>query len=740
MSIATVRKEDVISSVVVFLVAMPLCLGIALACNAPLFSGLLSGIIGGIVVGYLSQSHVSVSGPSAGIIAIVLAGIAELGSFNALLTALILSGLIQIGIGRLKAGFVADFVPSNVVQGLLCAIGILIVIKQLPFAFGFFAKKEILLSALKNTQETLDFSELRYLSSHFSHGAILISSISFLVLFFWDRLTQPFLKSIPGPVVVVLLGVLANLIFEAFFPMLHLSDREHLVSIPLVDSLFQFKHLLHFPDLSALTHYNVYFYAFMIASVSSIEALLNLEAAEKLDKEKRYCSRNKELIAQGMGNMLAGFLGALPITSVIVRTTVNINSGSKSKHSAILHGAWLLLAVLFIPHWINKIPLASLATILIYVGLKLSSYKTFKGMYDKGFEYFLPFIASVVGIVVTNLLTGILCGLLVSAFLVMRNNSKPNFKEKLEVYPAGNVLRILLPEQATFLNRASLIAVLQKLPNDAQVILDGSKTFHLDHDIRELIHDFSQNLSKEKNISLRLEGFKERHQIMEREDFHNITTKRVQMRLDPADVLTILKEGNRRFVHDRPLHRDFNTLVSQTAESQHPIAAVISCIDSRVPVEMIFDVGVGDLFVARVAGNIINTDIVASMEYACAVSGAKLILILGHTGCGAIKAACGDEVRGHLPHLLDRIKPAIMKVRQEDVTSSNEDFFFRVTEENIRRSITILSSQSSILTELIKEDKLVILGAMYDIRTGLVTLVESDSTLSELELSAASVD
>lgn len=739
MNMRQINKEDIIASIVVFLVAMPLCLGVALASNAPLFSGILAGIIGGLVVGYLSQSHVSVSGPSPGMIAVVIAGIYQLGSFNAFLTALVLAGLIQIGIGRLKAGFVADFVPSNVVQGLLSAIGVLIIIKQLPFAFGFFAEKQTILAALKHAQQTLDFSQLTYLTHHVSHGAVVITCVSFVVLFYWDRLKNGILKSIPGPLIVVLLGIFANLIFEHFIPILHLSNREHLVSLPKIDNLFQFKHLLHYPTLSALTHYKVYSYGFLIAIVASIETLLNLEAAEKVDAQKRYCSRNKELIAQGMGNVLSGMLGGLPITSVIVRTTVNVNSGAKSKNAAMLHGMWLLLAVTLIPHWINKIPLASLAAILIYVGLKLASLKTFKTMYDKGFEYFLPFIVSVVAIVLTNLLSGIICGLLVSAFLVMKNNSKPHFKEKLEVYPSGNVLRILLPEQATFLNKASLIGALRKLPDNAQVILDGRKTLYLDHDIRELIHDFSLNLSKEKNISLRLEGFNQSHQIMAREDFNNITTKRVQMRLDPADVLTILKEGNKRYVKEKPLNREINAFNSTTSKAQHPIAAVISCIDSRVPVESIFDAGVGDLFVARVAGNIINTDIVASMEYASAVSGAKLILVLGHTDCGAIKAACGDENRGLLTHLLDRIKPAVIKVRQDDAIKNNDDFFTRVTIENIRTSISTLKTKSAVLTELVKDNKLVILGAMYDIETGLVRLMDIDESIKPAELDLSNV-
>ena len=425
-------KQDLVSSSVVFLVAIPLCLGIALASNAPLFSGILSGIIGGIVIGMLSRSHVSVSGPAAGLVAVVLSAIHDLGSFEAFLLALTLAGLLQIIIGKLKAGFLADFVPSSVIQGLLCAIGILIIIKQIPFALGYFAKPQTILSELQGSQEHFKLSTFTDLYDHISIGAILICTTSLALLFSWKNIKAPKLKMIPGPVLVVILGIVSNLAFQKFIPILHLSSRDYLVTIPAIEHLFDVRHLLSFPDLNAITNPHVYFYAFLIAVIATIETLLNLEAAEKIDVEKRYCDRNQEMVAQGIGNTIAGLLGGLPVTSVIVRSSVNVQSGAKTKLSSIMHGLWLMLSVLLIPNVINMIPLASLAAILIFVGLKLSNLNIFRNMYSRGLENFIPFMVTTIMIVATDLLIGVVCGLIVSAILVMKHNSKPNFEKFID--------------------------------------------------------------------------------------------------------------------------------------------------------------------------------------------------------------------------------------------------------------------------------------------------------------------
>lgn len=714
-------KNDFSASIVVFLVAIPLCLGIALASNVPLFSGLLAGIIGGVIVGSLSQSHVSVSGPAAGMIAVVLAGSHELGGFNAFLAALVLAGVFQLIIGKAKAGFIADYVPTAVIHGLLAAIGILIIIKQIPFAVGFFAKKQMLVDEVKLSDEILNFSPLFYFKEHLSMGAIAITTLSLLVLLMWDKVPSKRLQMVPAPVVVVILGIVANALFREFIPILHLSASEYLVTIPNISSLAELKPHMNFPDFSILLNPKAYYFALLIALVASIETLLNLEAAEKIDPKKRYCSRDKELMAQGIGNTLSGLLGGLPITSVIVRTSVNVQSGNKTKLSAIFHGLLIMVAVLLIPNWLNAIPLSSLAAILIFVGFKLASHKTFISMYQKGKETFLPFVITVVAIIGTNLLTGVLCGLFVSLFWIMKESSKPTFKIKKEAFPCSLVNRITLPEQVTFLNKASLIQSLRALPDNANVILDARQTHHIDYDIVEVIEDFSRNLSAEKNISLRLEGFAKKLPFNPREDFVNVTTLTVQKSLTPEKVIDILKSGNERFLKNQLINRNFNQQVSLTATAQHPIAMVLSCIDSRVPVERVFDVGVGDIFVSRVAGNVISPDILASIEFAVCVAGAKLIIIMGHSGCRAIQTACDSQADGHIKGLLDKIQPAVRNVENQlDKLANPDDFYQKVTEENVQLSKKALIAQSPKLSAHLAKGEVGLIGAIYDVKTGQV--------------------
>ena len=713
-------KQDLIASTVVFLIAIPLCLGIAAASNAPAISGIIAGIIGGIVIGKLSKSHVSVSGPAAGLVAVVLAGIHDLGSFQAFLAAVVLAGVLQVVIGKLKAGFIADFVPTNVIQGLLCAIGIVIIIKNVPLAIGYFSKTQSVMAELKESQENVDLPALFAVWDKITMGSIIISFSSLFVLFGWGSIKSKTLKLIPGPVVVVLLGLVLNLSFKTLFPLLHLSGDQHLVTIPAIEKFIDVAHFFTFPDVSALMHYKVYLYAVIIAIVATLETLLNLEAAEKIDSEKRYCDRNKEMVAQGIGNTLSGLVGGLPITSVIVRSSVNVQSGAKSKASTIMHGCWLLLAVLLIPSLINKIPMASLAAILIYSGFKLAHYKVFKSMYDKGFEHFMPFIVTVVMIVATDLLIGVLCGLAVSAFLVMKYNSKPDFAKQLEAYPSGDVLRIMLPQQATFLNKAALIEAFRGLKPSSKVIIDASQTHYMDYDIKEVIEDFTKNLSQSKNISIMTKGFKEHYEHELREDFTNVTTAHVQQSLTPQGVLTILQEGNKRFVNNMPLNRDLPKQVAQTAKAQHPLAVVLSCVDSRVPVEMVFDVGVGDVFVTRVVGNVINDDVIASLEYACAISGAKLIVVMGHTECGAIKAACGAHHQDKLANISEKIRPAIAKVETEhaELKPQSEAYLEAITAENVKLSKQKLMWGSKTLSSLIRSEEIAIVSAMYDVKTG----------------------
>lgn len=725
-------KDDLIASIVVLLVAIPLCLGIALASGAPLFSGIVTGIIGGIIVGTLSSSPISVSGPAAGMIAVVLATVTALGSFHAFLLALFLAGLFQIFIGISRAGFIAAYIPLNVIQGLLAAIGILIIIKQLPFAFGYLNQTTTLQQALETAQEIFSLTPLLYLTHHINLGATFITLISLAILLFWPKIPTKLCQIIPSAIVVVIVAVMLNQLFDAFIPALDLQDS-HLVNIPVNTSfssiVMQFEH----PKFSDLNNYNVYIYAFMIAIVASLETLLNLEAAEKIAKSRKYTSRNKELVAQGVGNALSGLIGGLPITSVVVRSTVNIHAGAKSKLATILHGILLLLSLVLIPNWLNQIPLAALAAILLYTGYKLARLSLFKEMYQKGFDCFFPFLVTVVAIVFSNLLVGVLIGLGTSFFFILRQSSKNRFLTVNEIHPSGEVLRLILPQHVTFLNKAAVVETLKSIENNQKVVLDAKATDYIDYDMLEVIKEFKQYQAAEKNITLNLEGFKKHYSLPNQTNFITATTYDVQSNLTPNKILAILQEGNQRFINNTPINKNYPQQIAATLKSQHPIAVMLGCIDSRVPVELIFDLSVGDAFVARIAGNILNDDIVASIEFACHIAGAKLIIVLGHESCGAIKAACDNVQLGHIPHLVHKIKPAIeayeeQHPQEKNCNSSNPHFVSNVMSYNVDLVKKNLYARSEILRKLIDSEAVGLVGAIYDVATGKITFKQQNMT------------
>lgn len=723
-------KQDLFASIVVFLVAIPLCLGIALASGVPLISGIIAGIIGGIVVGIFSGSPLSVSGPAAGMIAVITASIHQLGSFEAFLLALCFAGIFQIIAGIIRAGFIANFVPSNVIQGLLVAIGILIIVKQLPLALGYFAEPNSLKIALKETQETLTFSPLLDLLKHLDADAMVISIISLIILIGWGKFYPSLAKRIPAPVVVVLAAIVANQFFHYYFPRLALEPSD-LVNIPINETFHDLVARLYHPDFSRWNDINIYLYAFMIAAVASLETLLNLEGVEKLDKKRRYCSRNRELVASGIGNMFSGLVGGIPITSVIVRSSVNIDAGARSKLSAIFHGFLLLLSLTFIAKGLNQIPIAALATILIHTGYKLANISSFKNAYQQGFRYFIPFVITVFAIVVTNLLLGIVIGLSVSLFFILHHNSKKCFTVIQESHPSGDVMRLLLPNQVTFLSKSAIIEELNQQKNNSKIIIDAKFTDYIDDDILGIIKEFGANQATNKNILLNLEGFQEHYDLDNSHSFLNVTTYDIQSMLTPERVLKILCEGNERFVNTTPIHKNYKQQIIATSQSQHPIAVVLGCIDSRVPVEIVFDLSLGDLFVVRIAGNIGNFDILGSIEYACQIVGAKLIIVLGHKDCGAIKAACNNFHGGHIEQLVKKIKPAIdmETVTKTNRTGNNSQFVTNVVYNNIQLTKAYLYRESLILKEMLDARKIGLIGALYDTETGHVEF-EDLSTVS----------
>lgn len=714
-------KFDFVASIVVFLVAIPLCLGIALASGAPLMSGILSGIIGGIVVGIISESSVSVSGPAAGMAAVVLAAITQLGSFDLFLLALVFAGLLQILIGCLRAGFIADYVPSNVIQGLLCAIGILIIFKQLPFVLTYTSENDSLMALFKDISSNISPTDTAKLLYHINSGALVIGVISILLLIYFDKAKNAIASQIPGPVVVVIAGVLLNELFLHLTPSLRQTSYE-LVNLPITHSVSDFISKLDMPDWRGITNPSVYFYALVLAAVASLEALLNLEAVQNLDKMRRYTSRNRELVAQGVGNVVAGIVGGLPVTSVIVRSSVNIDSGARSKLSTILHGVWILLVAIMIPHWMNAIPLAALAAILIYVGYKLSSPSIYVKMYAQGASRFIPFIVTLAAIIFTNLLTGVIIGLLVGFFFILRDNAKMKLDIINEKYPSGEIKRLFLPQHVSFLGKASLIEELNSFEPNTRLIIDASYTQYIDRDILEVLDIFQKNHAPDKNIMLNMHGFKDHYDLHDHIEFFNVTNYSTQASLTPNEVLNILKEGNTRFIEDRPIHRQLSEDVKASSYAQHPIAIILGCIDSRVPVESIFDMGFGDVFVTRVAGNVASDDIIASIEFACHFAGAKLIVVLGHTFCGAIKAACDHVHGGHLNQLLDKIKPAVEAetMTKTHRTSDNPEFIDNVTRLNVENTLHHIYDNSEIIKKMIGEKSLGLVGATYDIKTGIV--------------------
>jgi len=496
-------SSDLPAGFVVFLVALPLCLGIALASGAPLFSGVIAGIIGGIIIGYLSGSPLGVSGPAAGLAVIVLSSIEQLGGFEIFLVAVVLSGLIQLALGFLKAGIIGYFFPSSVIKGMLVAIGITIALKQIPHAFGY---DNVIEGTIAFKYEDGDniFGALIHMFSNTSLGAIVISLVSLVVLLMWETeyMKSGKVKTIPGPLIVVVLGIILSKVFENI-PALALEEV-HLANLPLISGIGEIPNLLVFPDFSALANPQVYTIAFTIALIGSIETLLSVEAADKLDPFKRVTPTNQELKAQGVGNIVSGLIGGLPITQVIVRSSANIQSGGKSKFATIFHGFLLLLSVLVFPTILNMIPLACLSIILLLVGYKLASPKTFKSMFKLGMYQFIPFIVTVVAIVFTDLLIGIIIGTSASIFNIMLANFRMPYVFSKEDQD-DNILTLKLSEKVTFLNKGGLLQTLDHVEPGKKIIIDGTKSISIDYDIVEVVEDFVQK-AKYRNIEVEVKG------------------------------------------------------------------------------------------------------------------------------------------------------------------------------------------------------------------------------------------
>ena len=501
-------KQDIPASIVVFFVALPLCLGIALASGAPLFSGLIAGIIGGIVVGSLSGSQLGVSGPAAGLAAIVLTAIGSLGGFENFLLAVVLGGLIQFVFGILKAGIIGYYFPSSVIKGMLTGIGIIIILKQIPHFFGYNSPEGDFSFFHSNGENTFSgiFNALNFISP----GATLIAILSLGILLLWSNVLSTkgrLFQLIQGPLVAVVVGIIYVLISGE--NSMWQIKAEQLVSVPVPSDLNSFFGQFSFPNFAGISNPEIWITAFTIALVASLETLLCVEATDKLDPEKRVTPTNRELIAQGTGNFISGMIGGLPLTQVIVRSSANIQSGGKSKMAAIIHGFFLLISVLLIPTILNKIPLSVLAAILFIVGYKLAKPSLFKTMYQLGWKQFTPFIVTILGIVFSDLLVGIGLGLVVGvAVILIKSFQNSHFLHIEDNSNGKHKIKMTLAEEVTFINKGAILKELESIPRDTILELDVRNTRFLDYDIVEILEDFSEK-ARQRNINIKVTSEKD---------------------------------------------------------------------------------------------------------------------------------------------------------------------------------------------------------------------------------------
>ncbi|MEO5563716.1 MAG: SulP family inorganic anion transporter [Chitinophagaceae bacterium] len=504
-------KSDLPASIVVFFVALPLCLGIALASGAPLFSGIIAGIVGGIVVGMASGSRLGVSGPAAGLAVIVYAAIHTTfgGSFQTFLLAVVLAGIIQLILGFLRAGFIGYFFPSSVINGMLTGIGLLIILKQIPHALGWDKDVEGD-DAFIQADGGNTFSAIGKAFEYITPGAVLIALISLAILIFWDKVLtkkHKIFQIIQGPIVVVILGIAMNYCYQNGILNFSLNE-DQVVRLPVPSDISGFFNQFTFPDFSALSNFKVYEVAFVLAIVGSLETLLSVEATDKLDPMKRSTPTNRELKAQGLGNVISGLIGGLPITQVIVRSSANITFGAKSKLSAVTHGFLLLISAITIASVLNMIPLASLAAVLLMVGYKLAKPALFIKMYKQGWEQFIPFTATVIAILATDLLKGITVGILFGIFYTLRHSyrNSHHMKDVVTNEAGHEVHHLVLAEEVSFFNKASVIKALDGIPENSKVIIDCSKSKSIAHDVVELIQEF-RTQAKTKKIAVETVNF-----------------------------------------------------------------------------------------------------------------------------------------------------------------------------------------------------------------------------------------
>lgn len=493
-------RNDLAAGLSVFLVALPLCLGIALASGAPLYGGLLSGIIGGLVVSLISGSHLSVSGPAAGLTTLVAASIISLGDYKIFLLAVMIAGLFQLVLGLLKLGTIANYFPSSVIKGMLAAIGMILILKQIPLALGY-NQPDFWTSGSINLFSSKNFlGNFETFNHHLTKGAIIITAVSLMILILWQQPFAKKLRILPAPLFVVIIGVIANMIFVSIGSDLSLKENQ-LVTIP--SNIYA---NISFPDFSKLfSTTEIWKDGLIIGILATLETLLCIEAVDKLDRHNRITPVNRELIAQGIGNMTCGLVGAIPMTAVVVRGAANVDAGGRTKLSGFTHGLFLLVAVLFVPFLLNKIPYASLAAILLVTGYNLTKPKLFKNMFSLGWKQFIPFFLTIIVILITDLLIGVSIGLLISIYFIVRNNFKAEYKITKTVHQEQETYYIKLNSNVTFLNKVNLRKALDEIQENSILTIDGSDCNFIDYDILEIISEYD-NKAHDRHIQLILKG------------------------------------------------------------------------------------------------------------------------------------------------------------------------------------------------------------------------------------------
>jgi carbonic anhydrase len=777
--------RDFLAGVIVFLVALPLCLGIAIGSGADPMAGLIAGVVGALITGVISGSHTSVSGPAAGLTAIVAGQIALLGSFETFLLAVLIAGVLQIVLGTIKAGVLSAFFPSSVIKGLLAAIGVILILGQLPLLLGLqkdlrgSAKPKVVATAATESTTNAGVSEqvlpqesapetgknhgpenhaagqgheigqqifkfVRDMKAAFQYesgiqwGALLIGFVSLAFLIVWDQIKALKKSLVPSPLIVVILGSGLGLVLQSlgWGAGWGLADN-HYVYVPTATSWEDVRGFARFPDFSQWMNSAVYVAAVTLAIVASLETLLNLEAVDKLDKKQRVSPPNRELVAQGVGNLCCGLVGGLPVTSVVIRGSVNVNAGSETKLSTIIHGVMLVVCVLAIPWLLNLIPLSCLAAILLMTGYKLASPTLFHAMAKEGRYQLLPFVLTLGSIVLTDLLIGVIIGLVLSLLFILNSNLRRPVRIIHEKHVDGELLHVELANQVSFLNKASLMAAMREAKPGSRLLLDARRTDYIDPDVLSMIRDFQGKTAPARKIQLELIGFRDRYRFQTKEDRVDYSIIEARENLTPAQVLEVLQEGNKRFTEGHPIDHDLRPMVSDGA-ARRAIAAFYTGIDSRTPVEMLFDLGLGDAFGLRMPAAVFSPHALGGLEYAAMAGGVKLIVVLSRYESQLVElvtrrisqpdypstiAGC-ENLETVLAEIAHSVEPVVASRFGTLTAEEQRELVNRFTEAHLRRTIRLILEHSRTLRQMVEAGKLLVVPVMLDITSGKADFLE----------------